>query len=148
MQTIILLVFSMLIGALGLVTGYFLYPWLKDKRQGYPNEAEIEAALLPWLYEAICSAFETSELAVDELGKRMHDLDKKAVADIVYDLLPDRIGGLSTTVIKTIIPRERFRVLVQDAYDHFSAFYNAHERRFEEAFEEWKRANTLGAIRV
>ena len=34
--------------------GVVLYPKLKTEKQGYPFEAEIEAALLPLIFQGIC----------------------------------------------------------------------------------------------
>src|SRR5512146_2987711 len=41
--------------------GVVVYPKLKSQRQNYPFEAEIEAALLPLIFNGICSAYRLSE---------------------------------------------------------------------------------------
>lgn len=115
-----------------------LYPKLKGETQGYPLEAIIEPLLLPIIYEAICAAYRMSEQAVDDLGERIRGLDKKAIADSVYAMLPDEIAGYDLTVIKAVISKERFVELVQDAFDRFDRFYKMHQQHFDEQFEEWK----------
>lgn len=115
-----------------------LYPKLKGETQGYPLEAIIEPLLLPIIYEAICAAYRMSEQAMDGIGDRIQGLDKKAIADSVYAMLPDEIAGYDLTVIKAIISQERFEQLVQDAFDRFDRFYKTHRDHFDEQFETWK----------
>ena len=115
-----------------------LYPKLKGEEQGYPLEAIIEPLLLPIIYEAICAAYRLSEHALDEVGDRLRGLDKKAIADSVYAMLPDEIGGYDITIIKATINQERFQQLVQNAFDRFDRFYKTHRSHFDEQFEKWK----------
>jgi len=117
-----------------------LYPKLKGETQGYPLEAIIEPLLLPIIYEAICAAYRMSEQAMDEIGDRIKGLDKKAVADSVYAMLPDRIGDHDLTVVKAVVSQERFQQLVQDAFDRFDRFYKTHRGHFDEQFEKWRLA--------
>ena len=115
-----------------------LYPKLKGETQGYPLEALVEPLLLPIIYEAICAAYRMSEQAMDDIGDRIQGLDKKAIADSVYAMLPDEIAGYDLTVIKAIISQERFEQLVQDAFDRFDRFYKTHRDHFDGQFETWK----------
>ena len=115
--------------------------WLQEQlnvEQGYPLEAQIEEALLPLVFEAICSAYRMSEQAVDDVGARIRGLDKKKIADSIYRMLPDRVGDHDLTLVKNIIPQDRFVVLVQDAFDRFDRFFIQHQRHFDELFEAWK----------
>jgi len=116
----------------------WLYPKLRAEKQGYPLEAQIEAALLPIIFEAICAAYRLSEAAVDAGMDRIRGADKKAIADTVYALLPDKVGDFDLSLVKAIITRERFEVLVQDAFDRFDRFYIEHKSHFDEEFEKWK----------
>ena len=133
---------ALLIGV-ALSTGIFallvyLYPKLKTETQGYPLEAQIEAALLPLVFEAICSAYRMSEQAVDDVGERIRGLDKKKIADSIFRMLPDQIGDFELTLVKNLIPQERFERLVQDAFDRFDRFFIQHQQHFEDLFEAWK----------
>jgi hypothetical protein len=133
---------ALLLGV-ALTTGVFallvyFYPKLKTEEQGYPLEAQIEAALLPLVFEGICSAYRLSEQAVDDVGTRIRGLDKKKIADSMYRMLPDKVGDHDLTLVKNIIPQERFVVLVQDAFDRFDRFFVEHQRHFDELFEAWK----------
>ncbi len=128
---------------LATASGFFallvvLYPKLKGETQGYPLEAVIEPLLLPVIYEAICAAFRMSEQAMDDIGTRIKGLDKKAIADSIYAMLPDKIGDYEITVIKAVIGQERFNQLVQDAFDRFDRFYKTHRDHFDEQFKKWQ----------
>lgn len=120
--------------------GILLWPRLRQA-QGYPLEAQIEAALMPLLFEAICAAYRTSEKAIDQGYERLGGLDKKRIADSIYAMLPDQIGGYDLTLVKQLIPPERFEQLVQDAFNRFDRFYVEHSEHFDRMFEEWKKAN-------
>lgn len=121
--------------------GVVLYPKLKREEQGYPLEAAIEAALLPIIYEGICAAYRMSEKGVDELHQRIKGADKKKVADSIYRMLPDKIGDHDLSLIKYLVPQERFEQLVQDAFDRFDRFFVEHQAHFDELFEQWKADN-------
>ena len=118
-----------------------LYNWLQGKKQGYPMEAEIEAALLPIIFQGICAAYRLGERAVDEGYDRLRGADKKAIADSIYAMLPDKVGDFDLTLVKRIIPKERFEELVQDVFDRFDRFYKEHKAHFDDLFEEWKRTH-------
>ena len=120
-----------------------LYTWLKTRQQGYPLEAQIEQALLPIIFEGICAAYRLGEQAVDEGFERLKGADKKAIADSIYSMLPDKVGEYDLTLVKRIITKERFEQLVQDVFDRFDRFYIEHKAHFDELFEEWKAKQGL-----
>lgn len=124
--------------------GVWAYPKLRKEKQGYPLEAEIEAALLPTLYQGILAAYRLSELGTDETHRRMEGADKKAIADSIYRLLPDQIGDFDLSLIKRLVPRARFEVLVQDAYDRFDLFFVERLGHFDRLFNEWKEESAPG----
>ncbi|UCC87513.1 MAG: hypothetical protein JSV81_22080 [Anaerolineales bacterium] len=124
-----------------LALGVVLYPKLKREEQGYPMEAAIEAALLPLIYEGICAAYRMSERGVDQLQQRIRGADKKAIADSIYRMLPDKVGDYDLSLIKFVVSQERFEQLVQGAFDRFDRFFIEHEAHFEELFEKWKAGN-------
>jgi len=137
---------SWLLVGIALSSGLFallvvLYPKLKSEKQGYPLEALIEPLLLPLIYEGICAAYRLSEQAVDEGMGRIRGMDKKAIADGIYAMLPDRIGDYDITLVKSVVGKERFNQLVQDAFDRFDRFYVEHKDHFDEQFEAWKKAS-------
>jgi hypothetical protein len=119
----------------------YAYPKLKNEIQGYPHEAEIERALLPFIQNAIFSAFRLSEFAIDEVGKRMSGIDKRLLAETVYAILPNKIGSYDIVFIKRIVPKERFVQLIQDCYDQFLRYFNAQHAFFEAEFVKWARDN-------
>ncbi len=121
--------------------GVVLYPKLKTEKQGYPFEAEIEAALLPIIFQGISAAYRLSERGVDEMQLRIQGADKKPIADSIYRMLPDKIGNFDLSLVKRIVPQERFEQLVQDAFDRFDRFFVEHQQHFDGLFEKWKSDN-------
>lgn len=121
--------------------GVVLYPKLKSERQGYPFEAAVEAVLLPIIFEGVCAAYRLSERGVDELHQRIEGVNKKQIADSVYSMLPEKVGNFDLSLIKRIVPKERFEALVQDAFDRFDRFFVQHQTHFDDLFEKWKVAS-------
>lgn len=121
--------------------GIVLYSRLKNEKQGYPLEAEIEAALLPFIFHGICSAYRVNEQCMDEIQRRLRGVDKKTLAATVYSRLPSEIKGHDISIIKHYVTEARFEVLVQNAFDNFDEFYQLHRSHFEKLFDEWKTTN-------
>jgi hypothetical protein len=113
--------------------GLFLFAkWLFGKEQGYPGEVAIELALKPYVLQAIALAYKASENVMDEVGHRLHSLNKKALADFAYDLLPDQIlvpiGGnavipIPIGLVKQLVSREKWAELVQASFANFVDWY-------------------------
>jgi xanthosine utilization system XapX-like protein len=127
------------IGLVGAYVGVRATAWLLTKKQGYPGEQAVEAALYPYAYAAIVTAFKLSEVARDELGKHLEGLDKKALADSVYALLPEAIpvGGylVPIGVVKGLVGREQWEAIVQNAFDELMRIY----RQNGAVLDEWLR---------
>lgn len=118
------------------------YTQLRDKRQGYPYEARVEAALLPWVYRAIMAAYKASEYALDEFGRRLHGADKAQLARTVYELLPERIEVAGAIVpVKAVIGQAEFERMIADAFDGFLVFYDENCGQFENAVIRWAKAS-------
>ena len=118
--------------------GVVVYPKLKSQRQNYPFEAEIEAALLPLIFNGLCSAYRLSEKGVDELHRRIKGMDKKNIAKTVYRMLPQKVGDFDISLVKKVVTQERFETLVQNAFDNFDRFFVEHQSHFDDLFEKWK----------
>jgi hypothetical protein len=123
--------------------GVVLYPKLKAEKQGYLFEAEIEAALLPIIFQGICSAYRLSEKSVDDIHQRIRGVDKKKIADSIYGMLPDKVGVFEVVLVKRIVSRERFEQLVQDAFNRSDRFFVEHQAHFDDLFERWKVENMV-----
>ena len=121
--------------------GVVLYPKLRAEKQGYPFEAEIEAALLPVVFQGICSAYRLSENSMDNIQQRIKGADKKKIADSIYAMLPDKVGLFEVILVKRIVTPERFEQLVQATFDRSDRFFVEHQTHFDEMFEKWKAAN-------
>ena len=128
-ETLLLLV-PFIVGALSValaVGGVYLYRWLKNAKQGYPKEEEIEAALLPYVYNAIMFAYKTSETFVDEGQDRLRGLDKKVIAGLIYDLLPAElvVGEFIVNLgwLLVAVPKPLFERFVESAFAKFLDWY-------------------------
>ncbi len=123
--------------------GVVLYPKLRTEKQGYPFEAEIEAALLPLIFQGIWSAYHLSEQSVDNIHQRIRGADKKKIADSIYAMIPDKVGMFEVILVKRIVSPERFEQLVQNVFDSSDRFLVEHQTHFDELFEKWKAANVV-----
>ena len=135
----------MLLAGIAVSCGVFalllvVYPRI---RAGSPNliVASVEAALQPVILQAIMAAYRLSEKTVDQGFARPKGADKKALADSVYRLLPDRIGEYDIAFVKSLVRPERFSVLVQNAFDRFDQFYIIHHGHFDAAFQQYIEQN-------
>ena len=136
---------SMLVGALVVAAGVYVYPILRDKKQGYPYETEIEKALLPLIYQAICAAYKLSEESAKAGNELLDGVSKAAVADCLYDLLPATIGGIPVGAIKAWVSREKFEQLVERVYLDFDANYHLWLEDMDKALEAWEKVNQPAA---
>ena len=123
------------------VLGVVYYPRLKNEKQGYPLEAQIEEALLPVIYQAICAAFRLQEQCQETLHQRLAGVDKKAFALLAYKWLPDKVGDFDLSLVKAMIGPERFAQLVQDAFDRFDVFWMKNQTGLYQAFQQWQQEN-------
>ena len=113
-----------------------VYPRMKPAG-GQLAQAAAESELQPLIYEAIMSAYRLSEKVIDQGHARLGGADKKKLADDVYTFLPERIGQFDITFVKSLVPRDRFQSLVQNAFDRFDRFYLANHAHFDEEFHKW-----------
>ena len=127
--------------------GVVLYPKLRFEKQGYPFEAQIEAALLPIVFEGICSAFRLSEKSMDDLQKRIRGADKQKIAISIYEKLPGKIGPFDLVVVKKLVTQQQFEKLVQDTFENFDQFFTERQSHFDELFEKWKTENTTATLK-
>jgi len=137
-QPIVLVLLAAALGGAGVALGTHFLPLLKAKKQGYAYEEEIEAAILPVVYQAIASAYKMSEFAMDELGERLNGAEKQKFALAVYDMLPPRIGRFPVGIFKTLIGPEQFASLVQIAFDQFMTFYNQRHGDYVDLWDQWR----------
>jgi hypothetical protein len=138
----------MLLAGIAVSCGVFalllvIYPRLKA---GSSNVvvAAVEAALQPLIFQAIMASYRLSEKNVDQGYDRLKGADKKALADSVYKLLPDRISEYDITFVKSLITKERFQDLVQNCFDQFDQFYVRNHSHFDDQFQQWVTANQSG----
>jgi hypothetical protein len=84
----------------------------------------------------ILSVYRLSEATLDEIGERLDGLDKKSIADSFSRLIPDQIAGFDVSLIKRLVPQERFAELVQQVFDEFYTFYVGATGHLDELFED------------
>jgi hypothetical protein len=126
--------------------GVVLYSRFKGDGSGSVFEAAVEAALLPLIYQGICSAYRVNEMSLEQLKQKIQGADKKAIADSIYAMLPEKIGNFDLIIIKRIVPQQRFEQLVQNAFDRFDRFYVEHQKHFDDLFEKWKAENAAASL--
>ena len=108
--------------------GNKLYRWLKVKRQGYLYEDEIEAALLPFLYQAIMAAYKGSEALMDAVGERLRGTDKARIARLVYQALPDTVSLAGAGwQWKKFVGEEKFVGWLQVRFNDFVGWWDLAE---------------------
>ena len=125
--------------------GVVVYSRLRGENSGSVFEAAVEAALLPLIYQGICSAYRMNEMSLEQLKQKIAGADKKQIADGIYAMLPEKIGNFDLIIIKRIVPQQRFEQLVQNAFDRFDRFYVEHQKHFDDLFEKWKAENAAAS---
>lgn len=91
-----------------------------------PGVDAILDALQPWIYKAILAGEKLALDAMTDADTRINALDKKAVADSVYNALPETlsIAGvvLPITTVKRFVTQEMFEQWVKQFYESADAF--------------------------
>jgi hypothetical protein len=123
---------------------FIIYPRLRPAGANIV-QAAVEAALQPLIHQAILAAYRLSEKTIDQGNARLRGADKKQLADDAYALLPERVGQYDITFIKSLVPRERFEALVQNAFDQFDRFYLTNHAHFDDEFQKWAEKNKPAA---
>jgi hypothetical protein len=128
-----------IVAGLGAVAiGIVAFNWWRNHNIVWLPDA-VEDALRNFIYKAILSAYRLSEATLDEIGERLEGADKKAIADSFYRLIPDQIAGFDVSLIKRLVPQERFEELVQQVFDEFYTFYVGATGHLDELFEGWQQ---------
>lgn len=106
----------------GLAVAYAL---TQIRANAAPRVQDILNALLPWVYKAIIAGEVIAADALDETGRDLDGLDKAAIANSLYNLLPNTItvGGrtLDIVFIKHIITLEMWTAFVKQNFDEVKA---------------------------
>jgi hypothetical protein len=122
--------FAAIFGLVGLVVVLNkVYRYLKYNIQGYPLENEVEAALLPYLYGAMMTAYRASERLMDSVSERLHGVDKSKLARRMYYLLPNSvsIAGVSWNW-KKFVSEGQFSNWMQKRFEKFIEWWDLAER--------------------
>ncbi|HSB00777.1 MAG TPA: hypothetical protein VLE49_09010, partial [Anaerolineales bacterium] len=102
-NALVMLLVGVAVASALFAVGVVVYPKLKSQKQNYPFEAEIEAALLPLIFNGLCAAYRLSEKGVDEMHCRIKGMDKKNMAKSVYRMLPDKVGSFELSLVKNVV---------------------------------------------
>jgi hypothetical protein len=100
----------------------------KIKINATPTVQAILDALLPYAQKAIVAGEKLAVEGLDEVDRELDGADKKAIADAVYNTLPDQIyipvlkRSVPLTLIKSLITREMWADLVKRVFDETDAF--------------------------
>jgi len=121
-----------LIGAGGLAALASLINIIRGTRStAKPGVQAILNALEPYAMRGVLAAEKLALQGLDQIKVTLEGKDKKAIADSVYDALPDYLlvgpVPLPIQVVKYLVPRDRFEVLVEDVYSAADAFITKNE---------------------
>lgn len=132
-RTVVILLALSAAGLVWLLIGLKrLYSFLALK-QGYPNEEQIERYLLPLIRRVIVAVYELSEHALERFGRALESADKREMARLLYDLLPDEVAvGPARWRWKKAVSLDEFAVFVQREFDRLIAWYREAEGRLLE----------------
>ena len=131
----------------GLVAlGVVLYSRLSKGEPGSVIEATVEAALLPLIYQGICSAYRMNEMSLEQFQQKMKGANKKEIAYSIYAMLPERVGNFDLIIVKRFVTPTRFEQLIQAAFDRFDRFYVEHQAHFDDLFKKWQQENASASL--
>lgn len=118
------IMFAVAFGALLIALGA-LYVIRSFRRAAQPGTDAILAALEPWALKAIYGAEALALSALSSAHITLEGLDKKAIADNQYALLPSTIsiGGRSFPIgfVKSLVSKTQWEQLVQRVFDEADA---------------------------
>lgn len=114
------------VGAVLILLGTLLLKALREQQGKSPSADGIIQALLPFVYKAIFAGEHYARLSLQNAGTALDGLDRKLIADTIYDALPPvlMIGRIPIPIamIKYVITRERFEAIIEDVYKESKAF--------------------------
>lgn len=97
-----------------------------------PSQELLLKALEPWVHTATLAGLKIALRTLNNLDVVLDGADKKAIADSVYDLLPDVImvgpSPIPVVQVKRIVTREVFETEVMNAYNTANAFIERNEQ--------------------
>lgn len=95
-------------------------------KTGHPAVHLVIEALVPYIYRAILAGERMALLGLTQLDTELAGEDKAAVANSIYNLLPDflLIGKVPVPInmVKMLVPKDKFEALVKDAYEAAHGF--------------------------
>jgi len=100
-------------------------------------EKNIDLIIMPFVYDAIVTAYKMSERSIDDLQRRMSGVDKLQFATMVYDMLPQYIMGVDREIIYKLIPKAEFANMVSAAVKQVNKFIDDKQEAFDEAYQDW-----------
>lgn len=105
----------------------------KQKNTGSTNngQATIYKAVELFAYKAIIAAYRAADKTLDEFEVRLNGLDKKAIADRLYDMIPPDVYGVDVRIIKALVNRQKFSEIVEDVFREVEVLYENNKAGFE-----------------
>lgn len=137
MDLIVVVIIGLGVVALGVLG----WNYWQERKILNPGIEKYEEFLKPFVFQAIISAYKLSEQALDETGKRIEGLDKKEVAKLVYDMLPDEIAGIPVQQIKLFIGQAGFERMIQSLFDETMDLMKDNRQKFDQAYRIWMSKN-------
>lgn len=129
MEQLIIIVLAALAGGLVILTGAGAVNFIRRTKEApdtAPGVLDILNALEPFAYQAIFSGEKLALWSLTQVDTQIDGADKKAIANALYDLLPEvvMVGAtpIPVSLIKKVVSRDAFASLIEDIYRSTDAF--------------------------
>ena len=128
-------------GILGIVALIAIFKIIQEVRRGSTNPTvdQVLNAVAKYAYFGIAAGERAVVWGLDSIEQYIDGTDKAAVANYVFNLLPETITVGEFTIpvnrLKGLVPRERWEAFVRDLYDEFNGFVKTHEAKLVDQLE-------------
>lgn len=121
-----------------LVGGYYGVPKLRGYLKAKGIDPKMQDNIDRLIDLGIMAAFRAEQKAAAEFGTWLAGVEKKQIADSVYNLFVDKYGDTAIGgFLAQNIPKETFARWVQEGYDRFVEWYNENQEHFEKMIADF-----------
>jgi Na+-transporting methylmalonyl-CoA/oxaloacetate decarboxylase gamma subunit len=150
-NTLMQAVVALLVGALLILAGVAVVYILRTiQASATPAVSAIMDALLPWAMKAVYAGEWTAAQALDDIDRELDGVDKAAVANSLYDLLPPVIviagKTISIDLVKHLITRDMWADLVKRVFEETDALVERNRDYLKKQIPPTLAAYTGGSL--
>ncbi len=114
-----------------LILGLFIMSLNAVRPTAKPTVQHVIDALTGYAYKGVIAGETYALQAEQQLGVQLEGMDKKTIADQIYDTLPNflMVGPIPLPIgtVKTLVSRSMFEELVENVYQDTQAFLSQNE---------------------